>query len=117
MKYFVSWMASLLLFLTTLGCIVPEPSLLVPISNPPAFRSKSPREIKTIEEAMAAVITVTGEELGLPLVEPLYLHLHKNAESFRAYAGKYGRRLPPDVAQFAVTVAEENRFHINMEKI
>ena len=66
---------------------------------------------------MAAVITVTSKELGLPVVEPLYLHLHKDADAFGAYAGKYGRRLPHDVVQFAVAVAEENRFHINMEKI
>jgi len=98
------------------GCSLPEPPRLVAISNPSVFRPKTPEEIKTLGEAMAAVITVTSKELDLPVVEPLYLHLYKDTNAFGAYAGRSGR-LPPDVVQFAVAVAEENRFHINMEKI
>ena len=98
-----------------LGCSLPEPPQLVAISNPSLFKPKRPEEIKTLEEAMAAVITITSNELGLPAVEPLYLHLHKDTNAFGAHAGRSGR-LPADVVQFAVAVAEENRFHINMEK-
>lgn len=65
---------------------------------------------------MAAIITITSKELGLPVVEPLYLHLYKDTDAFAAYAGSGGRRLPSDVVQFALAVAEESRFHINMEK-
>jgi len=116
-KKYLSLPLVLWLLWSAFGCSLPEPPQLVSISNPPVFKPKTPEEIKTLEEAMAAVITVTSKELGLPVVEPLYLHLHKNADAFGAYAGKYGRRLPHDVVQFAVAVAEENRFHINMEKI
>jgi len=94
----------------------PEPPQLVAISNPPIFKPKSPEEIKTLEDAMAAIITITSKELGLPVVQPLYLHLYKDADAFGAYAGRGGRRLPSDVVQFATAVAEESRFHINMEK-
>lgn len=66
---------------------------------------------------MAVVITATSKELGLPVVEPLYLHLYKDTDAFAGSAGRSGRRLPPDVVQFAIAVAEENRFHINMEKV
>src|SRR3989442_1644648 len=88
----------------------------VSISDPPFFRPKTPEEIKTVEEAMAAVITVTTKDLGFPMVKPLYLHLHKDTEAFAANAGMYGRRLPPEVVKFAIAVATENRFHVNMEK-
>ncbi|MBI3059813.1 MAG: hypothetical protein HYY81_10985, partial [Deltaproteobacteria bacterium] len=66
---------------------------------------------------MAAVITITSKELGLPVVEPLYLHLYKDSDAFGAYAGTDGRRLPHNVVQFATAVATGNRFHINMEKV
>ncbi len=88
----------------------------ISISNPTSFRPKSPSEIKTVEDAMAAVITVTSKDLGLPLVEPLYIHLHPDTNSFAANAGRSGRRLPAATVQFAIAVAEENRFHVNMEK-
>jgi hypothetical protein len=103
------------LFSTAVPCLgqLPPP---VSISDPPLFRPKAPGEIKTVEDAMAAVITVTSKDLGLPLVKPLYLHLHKDTNDFAANAGKYGRRLSPEVVKFAVAVAEENRFHVNMEK-
>jgi len=96
---------------------MPEPPQIVAISNPPPFKPKSPEEIKTLEQAMAAIITVTSKELGLPEVEPLYLHLYKDSDAFGAYAGSDGRRLPRNVVQFAIAVATGNRFHINMEKV
>lgn len=88
----------------------------VSISNTRYFKPKTPGEIKTIEDAMAAIMTITSHELGLPIVEPLYLHLHRDTNAFAANAGKYGRRLSQAVVQFATAVAEENRFHINLEK-
>ncbi len=115
MKRCIPWPAFFLLSLAALGCSLPEPPQLVAISNPPIFKPKTAQDIKTVEEAMAAVITVCRNELGLPLVEPLYLHLYKTTDSFAAYGARYGRR-PHDVVQMAVAVAEEGRFHINMEK-
>jgi hypothetical protein len=116
-KRYILFLPILWLLWTVPGCTIPEPPQLVAISNPAPFKPKTPGEIKTLEEAMAVIITVTSKELGLPVVEPLYLHLYKNTESFAAYAGYRGRRLPHDVVQFAIAVAEESRFHINMEKV
>ena len=93
-----------------------QPSPPVSISDPPIFRPRTPGEIKTVEEAMAAVITVTSKDLGLPIVKPLYLHLHKDTNAFAANAGKYGHRLRPEMVKFAIAVAEEGRFHVNMER-
>lgn len=105
-----------LLLLITGGCSIPERPELVAISNPPVFKPKTPLEIKTIEDAMAAIITITSQELGFPVVQPLYLHLYKDTAAFAAYAGG-AQRLPHDVTGFALAVAEQNRFHINMERV
>lgn len=117
MKRYILFLPILWLLWTAPGFTIPEPPQLVTISSPSPFKPKTPAEIKTLEEAMAVIITVTSKELGLPVVEPLYLHLYKDTDAFAAYAGRSGRRLPPDVVQFAIAVAEENRFHINMEKV
>jgi hypothetical protein len=105
-----------LILLNAPGCTTAQPPQIVAISNPPALKPKTPGEIKSLEQAMATIITVTGNELNLPVVQPLYLHLYQDSDSFGAYAGGYGRRLPFGIVQFAVAVAEENRFHINLER-
>jgi len=101
--------------LWTAGCSLPEPPELVVISSPPAFKPKTPQEIKTLEEAMAAIINITRQDLSLPVVEPLYIHLHKTTNSYAAYAGGAGR-LDYNVVQFSVALAQGSRFHVNMEK-
>lgn len=101
--------------LWTAGCSLPEPPELVAISSPPVFRPKAPQEIKTLEEAMGAIINITGRELGLPVVDPLYIHLHKTTDSYAAYSGGAGR-LDYNMVQFSVALAQGSRFHVNMEK-
>lgn len=65
---------------------------------------------------MAAVITVTNKELGLPVVDPLTLHLHKDTNAFAAGAGRTGR-LQSEVAQFSTAIADQLRIHVNMERV
>ena len=93
-----------------------QPIDFIQITNAPYFKPKTPAEIKTIEDAMATVITITSKELGLPLVDPLTLHLHKDTNSYAASAGRTGR-LAFEVVQFSVAVAQDLRFHVNMERV
>lgn len=114
-KIQVSWLLFLLLSLKAAGCTIPERPQLLSISNPPFFKPRTPTEVKSWEEAMAIVITVCSQELGLPVVEPLYLHLYKDTNAYAAYASGRGR-LPDEMANFSIAVAQENRIHINLER-
>src|SRR5215208_7982357 len=86
------------------------------ISNTRVFKPRTPAEVKTLEDAMAAIMTVTSRELALPVVEPLYIHLHQDTNAFAASAGRSGNRLSSVTVRFAVAVAQENSFHINLER-
>ncbi len=97
---------------------IPSGAQLAPpvaISNTRIFNPKTPGEVKTIEDAMAAIMTITTRDLGLPVVEPLYIHLHNDTNAFAANAGRSGR-LSSSVVRFASAVAEGNRFHVNLER-
>ena len=88
----------------------------VVISNARIFNPRTPGEVKTIEDAMAAIMTITTRDLGLPAVEPLYIHLHNDTNAFAANAGMYGNRLSSATVRFANAVAVENRIHVNLER-
>jgi hypothetical protein len=105
----------LVVFSTALGCSIPEPGKLVVISNPPVFRPKTPQEVKSLEDAIAAVMTVCSKDLGLPVVEPYYLHLYKDDDSYASYSGP--TRLPKFYVEHTLAQAKGNRLHINMEKL
>ena len=113
-KFIAAW-SFLLFLLNTLACSIPKPPQLVSISNPSVFRPRTPQEVNSLEQAMAAVITVCSQELGLPVVEPLYLQLYKDTDAYAAYASAYGR-LSHQIANFSLAIAEENRIHINLER-
>jgi len=112
----ISFLTILILFglVGLAGAELPQP---ISVGYSREFRPRTPSEIKSVEDAMAAIITVTSNDLGLPLVEPLYIHLHPDANSFAAYAGNYGNRLSDPLVRFAVAVASQNRFHVNMERV
>jgi len=105
-----------ILFFCNLDCSLAQPLEFIQISNAPYFKPKTPAEIKTIQDAMAAVITITSKELGLPVVDPLTLHLHKDTNSYAAGAGRSGR-LGFELVQFSAAVAQGLRFHVNMERV
>lgn len=115
MKSLVFWLLSLLLSWNILGCTIAEPPQLISISNPPAFRPRSPQQVKTLEQAMAAIVTVCSQDLGLPTVEPLYVHLYKDAAAYAGYTWSFAR-LPEQIVRLTAALPEENRLHINLER-
>lgn len=117
MKRVVSWywLACSLLALAFLGCTIAEPPRIIPVSNPAVFRPKSPQQVKSLEQAMAAVMTVCSQDLGLPVVEPFYLHLYKDANAYAAYTFGFAR-LPEQIVRLTLALPQENRLHINIER-
>jgi hypothetical protein len=97
------------------GCDIPERPETITISNVSSFKPARPNEVQDIQQAMAAIITVCRDDLGLPVVDPLLLNLYKNTRSF-AFYGSGWSTLPVDVAHFAAS-AKENKIHINQEKL
>jgi hypothetical protein len=112
----IVWILAALFFFCKLDCGLAQPIEFIQISNAPYFKPKTPGEIKTVQDAMAAVISITSKDLGLPIVDPLNLHLHKNTNSYAASAGRSGR-LASEVVQYSVAVAQDLRFHVNMERL
>jgi hypothetical protein len=102
-----------LIFLLAPACDLPEPPKVVTISNVPTFRPASPEQVQTVEQAMAAIITVCRDDLRLPVVDPLNVHLYKNTASFASY-GNAPWIFRSDVAHLAGT-ADKNKMHINLE--
>jgi hypothetical protein len=102
-----------LLFLAAVGCGFPERPKVITISKAPVFRPSGPKEIKTLEEVMSTIITACRDDLGLPVVDPLEVHLYKNRTSFATY-GFGWRTMPTDVRHVAA-FANKNELHINLE--
>lgn len=104
-----------LLVVLAFGCGWPYRPQVVAISKPSDFRPSSPNDIQTVGQAMAAVITVCRDNLDLPTIDPIYLHLYENSVSF-AYYGVGWKTLPLDIAN-VVAFAEHDKIHINLEKL
>ena len=103
-----------LILLLAPACDLPEPPKVVTISNVPTFRPSSPEQVQTVEQAMAAIITVCRDDLRLPVVDPLNVHLYKNTASFASY-GNAPWIFRSDVAHLAGT-ADKIKIHINLDK-
>lgn len=115
MKRWVSGSFYLLLALQILGCSIAEPPRLLSISSPAAFRPKTPQQVKNLEDAMAAIVTVCSQDLGLPVVHPLYIHLYKDANAYAAYTFGFAR-MPEAFVRLTLAVPQQNRLHINTER-
>jgi hypothetical protein len=92
-----------------LGCDLPERPEVITISQPPTSRPAKPSDVKTVEEAMAAIMTVCREDLHLPIVDPIQLFLYKDTASFEAYGAQLG-------TANATASAQGKNIHINLEK-
>lgn len=93
-----------------LGCGFPERPEVITVSQPPTSRPAKPSDLKTVAEAMAAIMTVCREDLHLSIVEPLQLFLYKDTASFEAY-GQRG------VATNWIAYAQGKNLHINLGEI
>lgn len=102
-----------LLFLAVVGCGFPERPKIITISKAAVYRPSGPKEIQTVEEALAAIITICRDDLGLPVVEPLEIYLYKNKTSFALY-GFGWRTMPTDVRHIAA-FAKQNELHVSLE--
>lgn len=116
MRTFVFRAAYLLLSLHFPGCGVTETGRVVAVSNPPVFRPKSPGEVRSPEAMMAAIITVSSRDLGLPAVEPYDLYLYR---SYGAYAGNsYGASpLPEFFVEHTYAQPQAHRLSLNLASI
>ena len=65
-RRWVSSLPSLMLLSLCLACDIPERPKTTTISNPPAFRPSSPKDVKTPEQALGAIITVCRDALQRP---------------------------------------------------
>ena len=92
-----------------LGCDLPERPEVITISQPPTSRPAKPSDVKTVEEAMAAIMTVCREDLHLPIVDPIQLFLYKDTASFETYGAQLG-------TANATASAQGKNIHINLEK-
>jgi hypothetical protein len=109
----VMWLILVLSALTVISCTKTENPKTVQILDPPNFTPSSPEEIKTPEQAIAAVITASRKIRALPVVNSLELRLHKDTAAFVAYFT--GRGMPRDLAKLAGASAEGKGIHIDME--
>jgi hypothetical protein len=96
------------------GCALHEPPRLLPVVDPPVFRPANPQQVTTLEEAMAAIMTVCTQDLGFPPVAPFYLHVYDDANAYSYYTDGLPR-LRTDKVRLTLAVPHENRLHVNME--
>jgi hypothetical protein len=103
------------LFLFIFGCGYPERPKVITTSSIESFRPSSPREVNSVEQALAAIITVCREDLKLPIVKSFEAKLYKNSQSFASF-GVDWRAFPVDVADVAA-FAGGTKMHIDLQKI
>jgi len=97
------------------ACGYPEPPKRISVSNLESFRPASPREITSVQQALAAVVTVCRDDLKLPAVQNFEASLYKNSQSFASY-GVDWRMFPTDVAHVAA-FASGPKIHIDLQKV
>jgi hypothetical protein len=106
----------LVLALGLSGCSAAEAPRVLSVTQPAAFRPRGPQEVKTLQQALSAIITVSTENMQLPPVEPLYLELYKDTKAYTSYTGRLAG-LQENRAQLTFALPHENRLHINLENV
>ena len=102
----------LILFIS--GCGYPERPKVITIASIDSFRPASPRDVKSVEQALAAIITVCRDDLKLPVVKSFEANLYKNSQSFASFGVEW-RAFPVDVADVAA-FADGRKMHIDLQK-
>jgi hypothetical protein len=98
------------------ACSLHEPPRVVPITDPPAFRPRGPQQVKTLPEALAAIITVCTEDLGLPAVVPLNINLYSDTDSYSFYTNRISK-MPENKPRLTFALPYENQLHVNLETV
>jgi len=106
---------AVIVILFSSACQRPEQPKIVDISEASSFKPSSSSEIKTPEQAMAAIITILNDELRIPAVHPIQLYLYKDSAAFAFYSRGW-TTLPIDIANVTATT-EKDKIHINLDKI
>lgn len=85
------------------------------MSNVSAFRPLKPNQVNSPEQALAAVITVTRDDLKLPVVDPITLYTYKNSVSFAVFGLQVGTW---EVDKIGIAgSAKGNEIYLNMGAI
>ena len=85
------------------------------MSNVSAFRPLQPSQVNSPEQALAAVITVTRDDLKLPTVDPITLYTYKNSVSFATFGLQVGTW---EVDKIGIAgSAKGNEIYLNMGAI
>jgi hypothetical protein len=113
LKFPIRVLFLLLAVASAAGCSIPERPLVVTVSNPSATRPKSPQDVKTLEDAIAAIMTVCAEDLGLPPIEPFRLYLYKDPDAYSYYTDGLPR-MREDNIRLTLAAAHENALHVNV---
>jgi hypothetical protein len=100
--------------LLVFGCGYPERPKIITLSSAASFRPSSPTEIKSIEQALAAIVTVCRDDLKLPVVQSFEAKLYRNSQSFATF-GVDWRAFPVDVANMTA-FADGTKIHIDLQK-
>jgi hypothetical protein len=96
------------------GCGYPERPKVVTISRADTFRPPSARDVKSVEQALAAIVTVCRDDLKFPLVKSFEANLYKNSQSFASF-GVDWRMFPIDVADIGA-FANGSKIHVDLQK-
>jgi hypothetical protein len=99
----------ILLLLLVVGC-TPVPPKVINITKAEDYRPSTPGSIKTVQQAIAAVMTAAADS-GLPKIDSLSLWLYENSEAF-AYWGRGNAELHEVANEAAFTKADS--IHINL---
>jgi len=102
-----------LLLLSIIGC-TPVPPKVIKIDKNQSFRPSTSDDVKNIDQAIAAVITVATGEVGLPAIDHLELWLYPNTESFTYWGQRQGNmKNTTDAAAFT----RGRAIHVNLEAL
>jgi len=98
-------------FCFLVACEFPERPTILRISKAPVFRPSTLDEVKTVEQALFAVISATRDHLHLPAVDPLIVYTYRNKASFALFGP--GQQVSIDVSNIAAA-ATKNEMHVNI---
>lgn len=96
-------------------CGIPVRPQEVIVTKASDFRPSDPTDVRTVEQALAAIIKVCRDDLHLPVVDPLKVDLFHNSTSYAFF--RYGHGLFPIDIGNQVAAAKQQQILIDLGKI